>query len=96
MAILCADLLGMSIVKLNTATRPSTGPHSAVGSEPNRRSRGHEFDPNQVPYLLEIDYDHEIISRVILLLPLIQDGLLSVTSESMCLVKHAEEKILVR
>ena len=28
--------------------------------------------------------DHEIFSMVILLLPLIQDGLLSVASESMC------------
>ena len=28
--------------------------------------------------------NHEIISTVILLLPLIQEGLLSVTSESMC------------
>ena len=28
--------------------------------------------------------DHEIFSMVILLLPLIQEGLLSVTSESMC------------
>ena len=41
--------------------------------------------------------DHEIISKVILL-PLIQEGLLSVTSESMCTkywltVKHAQEKV---
>ena len=31
-----------------------------------------------------VEIDHEIISTVILLLPLIQEGLLSVTSESMC------------
>ena len=32
-----------------------------------------------------MEIDHEIISKVILLLPLvIQEGLLSVTSESMC------------
>ena len=31
-----------------------------------------------------IEIDHEIISTVILLLPVIQEGLLSVTSESMC------------
>ena len=31
-----------------------------------------------------VEIDHEIISMVILLLPLIQEGLLSVTSESMC------------
>ena len=51
--------------------------------------------------LLEIG--HEIIFTVILLLPLIQEGLLSVTSESMCkkyslgnsLVKRAQEKSVV-
>ena len=44
--------------------------------------------------------DHELISMVvILLLPLIQEGMLSVTSESMCtkywftLVKLAQEKV---
>ena len=31
-----------------------------------------------------MEIDHEIISAVILLLPLIQEGLLSFTSESMC------------
>ena len=31
-----------------------------------------------------MEIDHEIISKVILLLPLIQEGLLSATSESMC------------
>ena len=31
-----------------------------------------------------VEIDHEMISMVILLLPLIQEGLLSVTSESMC------------
>ena len=31
-----------------------------------------------------MEIDHEIISTVILLLPLIQEGLLSVTSEIMC------------
>ena len=32
-----------------------------------------------------VKIDHEIISTVILLLPLIQEGLLSVTNESMCM-----------
>ena len=32
-----------------------------------------------------VDTDHEIISTVILLLALIQEGMLSVTSESMCM-----------
>ena len=48
-----------------------TGPCSAVGNvSGNRgvsdcRSRGREFDPGLVPYLVEID--HEIISTIILL-----------------------------
>ena len=43
------------------------------------------MDPGAWPQshtFVEIDY--EIISTVILLLPLIQEGLFSVTSESMC------------
>ena len=32
-----------------------------------------------------LEIDHEIIFTVILLLPLIQEGLLSITSESMCM-----------
>ena len=35
-----------------------------------------------LPHTIEIDL--EIISMVIVILPLIQEGLLSVTSESMC------------
>ena len=38
--------------------------------------------PAQCHTFVEIDY--EIISTVILLLPLIQEGLLSITSDSMC------------
>ena len=60
----------------------STGPPSAVSSESNSRSRGHMFDPYLSHTLVEID--HEIISAVIHLLLLIQEWLLSVTSESMC------------
>ena len=43
-----------------------------------------EFDPRLVPYFCE-DSDHEIFSMVILVLQLIEDGLLSVTHESMCM-----------
>ena len=46
------------------------------------------------PSLTFVEIDHEIISMVILLLPLIQDGLLSVTSEVLVnrLVNLAQEK----
>ena len=47
-----------------------------------------------------VEIDHEIFSTVILLLPLIQDGLLSVTNGSICTEywltawsKHAQEKV---
>ena len=33
-----------------------------------------------------IEIDHEIFSKIILLLPLVQEGLLLVTSESMCTI----------
>ena len=50
------------------------------------------------------EIDHKIISTAILLLPLIQEGFVSFTSESMvvhkvlvnCLVKLAQEKSVVR
>ena len=59
-----------------------TGLNSAVGNQYVYRSRGPEFDPCSVHTLVEID--HEIIFTVILLRRLIQEGFLSVTSESMC------------
>ena len=43
-------------------------------------------DPGVASWIrvLSVEIDHKIISPVILLLPLVQEGLLSVTSESMC------------
>ena len=70
---------GIDTIKYQTL---HTWPHSAVGNESECRSRGREFDPDKVHTFVEID--HEIISTVILLFPLTQEGLLSVTSESMC------------
>ena len=75
-----------------------TGPCSTVGSESDCRSRGHvaqsvaslTADPEAVSLIqaqsyIFIEVDHEIISTIILPLPLIQEGLLSVTSKSMCM-----------
>ena len=67
-----------------------TGPRSAVGNvsgnrwDPNCRSRGREFNPGPVPYFhgdlsWNNFYDHYPPFRWI-----IQEGLLSVTSKSMC------------
>ena len=56
-------------------------PHGAFGSKSDCRLRGCEFDPSRVPF---VEFDHEVISTFILI-PLIQDGLLSGTSESTCM-----------
>ena len=58
-----------------------TGPCSTIGSEADCRSRVCEFDPAR-PYTF-VGIDNEIFYMVILLLPLIQEGLVPVTSENM-------------
>ena len=59
-----------------------TGPRSTICSPSDCRSRDRKFDSG--PSVTFVEIYHEIISMVILLLPLIQKGLLSDTSESMC------------
>ena len=46
-------------------------------------SRGHKFESQPGPITF-VEIDHGSISRVILPLPLIQEGHLSVTGESIC------------
>ena len=58
------------------------GPCHAVDSKSDYRFRGWSSIPAQSHTLVEID--HEIFSTVVLLILLIQEGLLSVVSESMC------------
>ena len=60
-----------------------TGPHGAVVTGPTADQGVASVIPTRFHTFVEIA--HEIISTVILLLPLIQEGLLSVTSESMCM-----------
>ena len=55
-------------------------PYSIIGSESDCWSRGCEFNPSLAPYFCG---DCEIFSMAILL-PLIQEGLVSVTSKIMC------------
>ena len=55
--------------------------HSAVGSISDCRSRGHKLE-SQLGHITFVEFDNEIISMVFLSLPLIQEGLLSVTGES--------------
>ena len=50
------------------------------------RPGGHGFNPRQGPQHSFVEIDHEIFSTVILYLPLIQEGQLSVSGERMCTV----------
>ena len=56
-------------------------------------SGGCRFDPCWLGNILLWRFDHEIFSMVILSLPLIQEGQLSVSDERMCtiLVNHLED-----
>ena len=56
-----------------TAYTYITEPRRVISSESECRSKSYEFDPGLVPYFRCVD--HEIFSTVILLLPLIQEGL---------------------
>ena len=58
------------------------------------RPEGHGFNPHQGRQHSFVEIDHEIFSLVILSLPLIQEGQLSVSGERMCtiLVNRLEDK----
>ena len=64
----------------------SSGTHSEIGSVFDCRSRGGVRSRLRPHTFVEID--QAIFSTVILPLPLIQEGLLSVTSESMCTAEY--------
>ena len=57
------------------------------------RPRGHGFNPRRDRQHSFVETDHEIFSVVILSLPLIQEGQLSVSGERKCtiLVNHLED-----
>ena len=57
------------------------------------RPRGRGFNPRGGRQHSFVEIDHEIFSTVILSLPLIQEGQLSVSGERMCtkLVNHLED-----
>ena len=67
-------LLGKPFILISTETSAS-GLGGSVGFNP-RRGRQHSF----------VEIDHEIFSTVILFLPLIQEGQLSVSGENMCTI----------
>ena len=57
------------------------------------RPEAHGFNPRRGRQHSFMEIDHEIFSMVILSLPLIQEGQLSVSGKKMCtiLVKHLED-----
>ena len=80
----------MSILVLQSSWWGSTGPCSAVGNvsgnrcESACRSRGREFDPGPVPYFRGVWSWNNFYGHSPPFCWINQEGLLSVTSESMC------------
>ena len=58
----------------------------AVGCAVRLETRGRGFDPRRGRQHSFVEIDHEIFSTVILSLPLIQEGQLSVSGERMCTI----------
>ena len=63
--------------------QPIAGLHSTVSKVYYSRSKGQKFK-YQLSHLIFVELDHVILSTIILHLPLIQEGQLSVTGESIC------------
>ena len=62
------------------------GPGGSVGCASDWRPEGRGFDPCRGLQHSFVEIDHEIFSTVILSLPLIQEGQLSVSGERMCTI----------
>ena len=60
--------------------------HSHNGLFPDWRPGGRGFNPRRGRQHSFVEIDHEIFSTVILSLPLIQEGQLSVSGERMCTI----------
>ena len=58
----------------------------SVGCAVRLETRGHGFNPRRGRQHSFVEIDHEIFSLVILSLPLIQEGHLSVSGERMCTI----------
>ena len=73
----------------NNVTVPrlfTTGLGGSVGCASDWRPGGRGFDPRRGRQHSYVEIDHEIFSTVILSLPLIQEGQLSVSGERMCTI----------
>ena len=74
-------------------TYKQAGLSDSTGCASDWRPQGCGFDPRQGRQHSFVEIDHKIFSTVILSLPLIQEGQLSVSGERMCtiLVNHLED-----
>ena len=70
----------------NNSNVASAGLGGAVGCASDWRPGGRGFDPRRGRQHSFVEIDHEIFSTVILSLPLIQEGQLSVSGERMCTI----------
>ena len=89
------DLGGSLHVYTATLTKTNAaGLGGSVGCASDWRPGGRGFDPRRGRQHSFVEIDHEIFSTVILSLPLIQEGQLSVSGERMCtiLVNRLEDK----
>ena len=66
--------------------REIAGLGGSVGCSSNWRPGGRRFDPRRGQQHSFVEIDHEIFSTVILSLPLIQEGQLSVSGKRMCTI----------
>ena len=82
--------LAFHIFEISSRT---VGLGGAVGCASDWRPGGRGFDPRRGRQHSFVKIDHEIFSMVILSLPLIQEGQLSVSGERMCtlLVNRLED-----
>ena len=71
---------------LFTAHYDIAGLGGSFGCASEWLSGGCGFDPSRIDNILFVEIDHEIFSVVILSLPLIQEGQLSVSGERMCTI----------
>ena len=66
--------------------RPGPASVAKLDAPPDWRPGGRRFNPRRGQQHSFVEIDHEIFSTVILSLPLIQEGQLSVSGERMCTI----------
>ena len=78
------SLFNKSILKLQITQGPASV--AQLDAPSDWRPGGHGFNPRRCRQHSFLEIDHEIFSTVILSLPLIQEGQLSVSGERMCTI----------